>query len=37
MALTSSSEPSQLEPVQVEDSIISVKQLTKKFGDETAV
>ena len=37
MALASSSEPSQLQPVQVEDSIISAKQLTKKFGDETAV
>src|SRR5678816_1486842 len=37
MALASSSEPSQLQPVEVEDSIISAKQLTKKFGDETAV
>jgi len=37
MALASSSEPSQLQPVQVEDSIISARQLTKKFGDETAV
>jgi ABC-2 type transport system ATP-binding protein len=37
MAMTSSSEPGQLQPVQVEDSIISAKQLTKKFGDETAV
>src|SRR5512143_371187 len=30
-------EPSQLEPVQVTDSVISVQHLTKKFGDETAV
>lgn len=37
MALAPSSEPSQLQPVQVEDSIISTKQLTKKFGDESAV
>src|SRR5512143_446881 len=37
MAAVSPSEPSQLQPVQVKDSVISVKQLTKKFGDETAV
>src|SRR5512143_2902481 len=30
-------EPSQLEPVQVTDSVISVQHLTKKFGDEAAV
>ena len=30
-------EPSQLEPVQVKDSVISAQHLTKKFGDETAV
>lgn len=30
-------EPSQVEPVEVKDSIISAKHLTKKFGDETAV
>ena len=30
-------DPSQLEPVQVTDSVISVQRLTKKFGDETAV
>ena len=37
MALTSPPEPSQLQPVQVEGSVISAKHLTKKFGDETAV
>jgi len=35
--LASTSEPSQLQPVQVKDSVISAKHLTKKFGDETAV
>lgn len=37
MALASPSEPSQLQPVQVKDSVISAKHLTRKFGDETAV
>jgi len=37
MALASPSEPSQLQPVQVKDSVISAQHLTKKFGDETAV
>jgi len=37
MAVVSLSEPSQLQPVQVKDSVISAKNLTKKFGDETAV
>jgi ABC-type multidrug transport system ATPase subunit len=37
MALASPDEPSQLQPVQVNDSVISAKHLTKKFGDETAV
>ena len=37
MVPASPSEPSQLQPVQVEDSVISAKHLTKKFGDETAV
>ena len=37
MALASPSEPSQLQPVQVKDSVISAKHLAKKFGDETAV
>ncbi len=37
MALASPPEPSQPQPVQVEDSVISVKHLTKKFGAETAV
>lgn len=37
MTVVSPSEPSQLQPVQVKDSIISAKNLTKKFGDETAV
>lgn len=37
MALTSPSEPSLLQPVQVKDSVISAKHLTKKFRDETAV
>ena len=35
--MVSPSEPSQLQPVQVENSVISAKHLTKKFGDETAV
>ena len=30
-------EPSQSEPVQANDAVISVQHLTKKFGDETAV
>jgi ABC-2 type transport system ATP-binding protein len=30
-------EPSQLEPVQATDAVISVQHLTKKFGDETVV
>jgi len=37
MALASSPEPSQLQPVQVKDSVISARQLTKKFEDETTV
>jgi len=37
MALASPFEPSQLQPVQVKDSVISAKHLTKKFADETAV
>jgi ABC-2 type transport system ATP-binding protein len=37
MELASPSEPSQLQPVQVKDSVINVKHLTKKFGDQTAV
>ena len=37
MAFASPPEPSQLQPVQVEGSVISAKHLTKKFGDETAV
>ena len=37
MALASPSEPSQQQPVQVKDSVISAKHLTKKFGDEIAV
>src|SRR5512147_1819570 len=37
MALTSPSEPSQLRPIQGKDAVISAKNLTKKFGDETAV
>jgi ABC-2 type transport system ATP-binding protein len=37
MKLASPSEPGVLQPVQVNDSIISAKYLTKKFGDETAV
>ncbi len=37
MAVVSLAEPSQLPPVQVKDSVISAKNLTKKFGDETAV
>ena len=34
---TSPSGPDQRQPVQVKDSVISVRHLTKKFGDETAV
>jgi len=37
MAVVFPSEPSHLQPVQVKDSVISAKNLTKKFGDETAV
>ncbi len=37
MTLASPSEPSQLQPVPIKDSVISAKHLTKKFGDETAV
>jgi ABC-2 type transport system ATP-binding protein len=37
MELSPPPEPSQLQPVQVEDSVISAKHLTKKFADETAV
>ena len=37
MALASPSEPRQLQPVQVTDSVINAKHLTKKFGAETAV
>ena len=37
MALASPPEPSQPQPAQVEDSVISVKNLTKKFGAETAI
>jgi ABC-2 type transport system ATP-binding protein len=37
MTTTSPSTPRQLEPVQLHESVISVKHLTKKFGDETAV
>lgn len=37
MTLVSPSEPSQPQPVEVEDAVISAKHLTKKFGAETAV
>jgi len=37
MTLASPPKPSQLQPGQVKDSVISAKHLTKKFGDETAV
>ena len=37
MEVASPSEPSQLEPVQPKDSVISVQHLTKKFGNEAAV
>ena len=37
MTLASPSEPSQLLPDPIKDSVISAKHLTKKFGDETAV
>jgi ABC-2 type transport system ATP-binding protein len=37
LAPVSPSEAGQLQPVQVKDSIISAKHLTKKFGDEIAV
>lgn len=37
MALAPPPEASQTQPAQVEDSVISVKHLTKKFGAETAV
>ena len=37
LAPYSSSEAEPLQPVQVKDSVISARHLTKKFGDETAV
>jgi ABC-2 type transport system ATP-binding protein len=37
MTLASPSEPTQQQPVQNIDAVISAKHLTKKFGDETAV
>ncbi len=37
MTLASPSEPSQVQTIQVKDSVINVQHLTKKFGDETAV
>jgi ABC-2 type transport system ATP-binding protein len=37
MTLASPSDLSQLQPVQVKDSVISAKHLTKKFGDDFAV
>ena len=37
MEETTPPEPSQLEPVQATDAVISVQHLTKKFGDETVV
>ncbi len=37
MAIPSQTEPSRLQPEPVENSVISAKHLTKKFGDETAV
>ena len=37
MTLASPSETDQLQPVQIKDSVISVKHLSKKFGDEFAV
>jgi ABC-2 type transport system ATP-binding protein len=37
LAPVSPSEAGQLNPVQVNDSVISVRHLTKKFGDETVV
>ena len=37
MAIPSQTEQSQWQPAQVENSVISAKHLTKKFGDEIAV
>ncbi len=37
MAVASPPEPSQLQPVQINGSVISAQHLTKKFGDEIAV
>ena len=37
LALVSPSNPDQLQPVQVKDSVISAGHLTKKSGDATAV
>jgi len=37
MTLASPSELSQVQTIQVKDSVINVQHLTKKFGDETAV
>ena len=36
MTLASPTKPSQPQSVQVTDSVISAKHLTKKFGDEAA-
>jgi len=37
MAISAFSEPSQLQPTQVKDSVISAEHLTKTFGTETVV
>jgi ABC-2 type transport system ATP-binding protein len=37
MVMESPSEPTQLQPAQVKDAVISANHLTKRFGDETAV
>ncbi len=37
MAISTFSEPSQLQPTQVKDSVISAEHLTKTFGTETVV
>jgi ABC-2 type transport system ATP-binding protein len=37
MVISSVSELDELQPVQIKDSVISVKHLTKKFGDQTVV
>jgi ABC-2 type transport system ATP-binding protein len=37
MELSPPSEPGQMQPVQVNNAVISARQLTKKFGDEVAV